>query len=71
MSDETRHYIALTPLGRMHTVIGPAPTDSFKLDPREPIPLGEALAYPVSAAIADAYMADDDEDDEDDDEDDE
>lgn len=64
MSDETRHYIAVTPIGRMHTVLGPAPAESFKLDPREPIPLGETLAYPVSAEIAQAWTADEDEEDE-------
>jgi hypothetical protein len=60
---ETRHYIALTEMGRMVAKVGPAPAESFKLDPREPIPLGETLAYPVSAEIAREWTADDDEED--------
>jgi hypothetical protein len=68
MPEETRHYIALTEMGRMVATVGPAPSESFKLDPREPMPLGETLAYPVSAEIAQAWTADD-EDDLDDDED--
>lgn len=52
MTQETRHYIAVTELGRLTATVGPATPNQFTTSPTEPIKLGDATAYPVSAEIA-------------------
>jgi hypothetical protein len=58
---ETRHYIGLTPLGRLHVTFGPDhPAKFAKVPPHEPLPLNAGVVvYPVSAEIAAEWTADD------------
>lgn len=65
---ETRHYIGVTPLGRLHITAGPDEPDAFRdeagrlIPPTEPIPTrnGVAMLYPVSAEIAAEWDNEDD-----------
>lgn len=57
---ETRHYIALQGDARVTFKVGPGPAESFKYGPRESVPFGATLAYPVSPEIAAEWVADDD-----------
>ena len=67
---ETRHYIGVTPIGRLHMTIGPAHPDTFRdpagelVPPTQPLPTanGAGWVYPVSAEIAAEWDLDDDED---------
>jgi len=66
---ETRHYIGVTPLGRLHLTLGPDHPDKFvdpqgrRVPPTEPLPTknGACLLYPVSAEIAAEWDLDDEE----------
>jgi hypothetical protein len=57
---ETRHYIGVTELGRLHMTLGPDEPSKFRTPPTEPLTLenGEVL-YPVSAEVAAEWDLDD------------
>lgn len=60
---ETRHYIGVTPLGRLHMTFGPGEPHTFKLPPHEPFTLDNGVVvFPVSAEVAAEWDLDDDED---------
>lgn len=64
MELETRHYIGVTPLGRMHATLGPGEPSSFTLAATEPIPVGDTWLYPVSFEVAEEWDSFDEESDE-------
>jgi hypothetical protein len=55
-----RHYIGVTPLGRLHLTVTPGPS-GFATRPTEPVTLpGGNVLYPVSAEVAAEWDADPD-----------
>jgi hypothetical protein len=60
---ETRHYIGVTPLGRLHLTAGPHRADAFTHPPTEPLTIDNGVwVYPVSAEIAAEWDLDDEDD---------
>ena len=57
--EETRHYIGITELGRLHMTLGPADPAKFKTPATEPITVGSDTLYPVSAEVAEEWTSDD------------
>ena len=63
---ETRHYIGVTEMGRMHVTFGPDTPDKFKTPPHQPLTMKNgAVLFPVSAEVAEEWDYDDEDGDED------
>lgn len=54
---ETRWYIGMSPMGRVGIVVGPGRFGSL---PTDPMPADGTWMYPVSQAVHDAFMTEDD-----------
>jgi hypothetical protein len=60
---ETRHYIGVTPMGRLHMTLGPDEPSKFKTPPHEPLTLENgSVLFLVSAEVAEEWDMDDEDD---------